>query len=128
MRMLSRKSPLGIAVMIATCHLLSAGPAGAQNASDKAAAESLFDEGKKLASEHKYAEACPKFSESLRLDSGVGTMLYLADCYEKVGQTASAWGQFREAAAIAKRQNDAREKIARERAARLEPKLSRLSI
>src|SRR5437879_1284473 len=103
-------------------------PARAQSASDKAAAETLFDQGKKLLAEGKTAEACPKFAESNRLDSGIGTMLYLADCYEKSGQTASAWAQFREAAAMAARQSDPREKIARERAARLEPKLSKLSV
>src|SRR5207245_4895145 len=84
--------------------------------------------GKKLRAEGKVAEACPKFAESNRLDAGIGTMLYLADCYEKSGQTASAWAQFREVASLAARQGDPREKIARERVARLEPKLSKLSV
>lgn len=99
------------------------------NAADKAAAETLFDEAKRLVKERKYAEACPKFAESLRLDSGIGTMLYLADCFEKNGQSASAWAEFREAAAAANAvgQFD-REKKARARAAAIEPKLSRLSI
>src|SRR4051794_40657418 len=48
---------------------------------DKVAAEALFDEGKLLAKAGKYSEACPKFAESLRLDTGIGIMLFLADCY-----------------------------------------------
>ncbi len=103
-------------------------PAMAQNANDKAAAEALFDQGKTLMAAGNYAAACPKFSESLRLDAGVGTSLWLAECYERSGKTASAWAQFREAAATAVRNGDPREKIARERAARLEPGLAKLII
>jgi serine/threonine-protein kinase len=55
-------------------------------------------------------------------------MLWLADCYDRQGKTASAWGQFLEAAEIAARQKDTREKVARQRAANLEPKLSRLVV
>ena len=105
-------------------------PALAQKSvGDKAAAEALFDHAKRLLAAGRYAEACPKFAESQKLDAGIGTLLYLADCYEKNGQTASAWAGFREAAAAAKAagQTD-REKIARDRAAALEPSLSRLTI
>jgi len=75
-----------------------------------------------------YAGACPKLAASLRLDVGIGTMLYLADCEAHLGRTATAWGQFREAAAVAASQHDARERVARNRAAELEPRLSRLVI
>lgn len=102
--------------------------ARAQSADDKIAAEALFDQGKKLLGEGKFAEACPKLAESNRLDPGIGTMLYLGDCYERGGQTASAWGQFREAAQVAARQGDKREKVARERASKLEPLLSKLMV
>ena len=85
---------------------------------DKAAAQSLFDEGRKLMSAGKYADACPKLAESQKLDPGVGTQFHLADCYEKLGQTASAWAGFLEAASAAKSMGQAdREKVARERAA-----------
>src|SRR5258706_4963958 len=108
--------------------LVAPAPARAQGAEDKAAADAAFDQGKRLMAAHSYAEACQKFSESLRRDPGIGTMLGLADCYEKNGQTASALAQFREAAAVAARKTDAREKVARENAQRLAPLLSRLSI
>jgi len=55
-------------------------------------------------------------------------MLYLADCYEQRGLTASAWAQFRQAAALAAEKNDAREKVARRRLEALEPKLAYLTI
>jgi serine/threonine-protein kinase len=99
------------------------------SAADKATAEALFDHARSLMKEGKYAEACPKLAESQRLDAGLGTMLYLADCYDHNGQTASAWALFLEAASLAHTAGQAdREKKARAHAAALEPKLSRLSI
>jgi hypothetical protein len=95
---------------------------------DKAAAQAAFDLGRKLVLAGNFNEACPKFEESERLDPGLGTMLFLADCYEKTGKTASAWGQFREAEAIALKQSDAREKVAHDRAAALEPRLSKIIV
>jgi hypothetical protein len=96
---------------------------------DKTTAEALFAEGRRLMSIGKYADACPKLEASLKLDSGVGTMLNLAECYEKNGQTASAWTEFREAASAARDAGSKdRSDLARARAAALEPKLSRLTI
>lgn len=104
-------------------------PAFAQSAADKAAAEVLYDEGVKLLTAGDLAQACPKFAESLRLDTGIGTMLYLAECYERQGKTASAWAQFREAQASAgAKEGDNRGRVAKERADRLEPKLSKLLV
>ena len=102
--------------------------ASAQATSDTAAAEALFNEAQRLAAAGKYAEACPKYAESLRLDSGIGAMLYLADCWERTGKTASAWAQFREAEQLATQQNDKRAAAAHKRAAQLEPNLARLVI
>jgi serine/threonine-protein kinase len=96
---------------------------------DKAAAQTLFDEGRRLMAAGKLADACPKLAESQKLDPGVGTQFHLSDCYERLGQTASAWAGFLEVAAAAKSagQND-REKVARDRAAALAPRLSKLTI
>jgi hypothetical protein len=96
---------------------------------DKAAAQTLFDEGRKLMAAGKFAEACPKLAESQKLDPGVGTQFNLSDCYERMGQTASAWAGFLEAASSAKAMGQAdREKVARERAAALAPRLSKITI
>jgi hypothetical protein len=103
--------------------------ARAQNSGDKAAAEALFEEGRKLMTAHEFVAACPKFEASQRLDPGVGTMLNLADCYEKAGKTASAWAEFRETISAAHQAGSAeREKIARKRVQALEAKLSYLTI
>jgi hypothetical protein len=105
-------------------------PPGADvSAAEKAAAEALFEHGKGLMKEGRFAEACAKFQESQRVDPGLGTMLYLADCFEKNGQTASAWGEFLDAAAAARAAGQPdREKKARERATALEGRLNKLSI
>jgi serine/threonine-protein kinase len=99
------------------------------SASDKAAAEALFDQGVRLMKQNSFAEACPKLEESDRIDPAVGTLLYLGECYERVGKTASAWATFREAASLATNSNQAdRARVAAARAQDLEPKLSRLSV
>jgi hypothetical protein len=99
------------------------------DASQKAAAEALFDDGLKLMKANRFAEACPKLEDSQRVDPDIGTLLYLAECYEKLGKTASAWATFREAAsnAGAAGQTD-REKNAKQRASRLEAKLSYVTL
>jgi hypothetical protein len=99
------------------------------SAQDSAAAQSLYNEGRKLMSADKYGDACPKLEESQRLDPQQVTEFYLAECYEKAGRTASAWSTFLDLASLAKRAGRAdREKVARDRAAALEPKLTKLTI
>jgi hypothetical protein len=111
------------------CGMLLAGSEQAWAQSDSAAARALFAEGRSLMDGERYAEACPKFEESLRLDHGMGTQFNLAYCWEKVGRTASAWALFLDVAAAARAGNQPqREAAARERAKVLEPKLTRLRI
>jgi serine/threonine-protein kinase len=108
-------------------HLFVSGTAEAQATGDKAAAEALFQTGRELMTAGKFSEACSKLEASQRLDAGLGTLLYLADCYEKAGRTASAWATFREAESIAEGRSDsARSQIAKDRSAALEPRLSKL--
>lgn len=108
---------------------LAAAPAHAQSGTDKAAAEALFVAGRDLMNAGKFGEACSKLEASQRLDAGLGTLLYLADCYEKAGRLASAWATFREAESIAMGRSDQpRAEIARQRAAALEPRLPKLWI
>jgi hypothetical protein len=93
------------------------------------AVEALFSEGKRLAGENKFAEACPKFLASYNLEHRLGTLLNLADCYEKNRQLASAWARFVEARTLAQRSNQIeRAEYASQHAADLEPKLSKLTI
>jgi hypothetical protein len=99
-----------------------------QEAEEKAAAQALFEQGRAAVLQNRFAEACPKFAESQRLDPGIGTLLWLADCYENLGQTATAWATFKEAAAAAALRHDGREQVARERVEKLEPVLSRLKV
>ncbi|NUO47532.1 MAG: hypothetical protein HOV80_01610 [Polyangiaceae bacterium] len=95
----------------------------------KAQAQVLFDKGKALFDKGKCADAVPLLAESNRIDPGIGTLLHLSDCQAQLGQTASAWAGFLEAAALAKAKGQAdREKVARQQAEALEPKLSRLRI
>ena len=106
-----------------------ASPAFAQSGSSKATAEALFTEGRALASSGKCAEAIPKFQASQKLDPGVGTLLNLAECYEQVGRTASAWAEYREVISLARLAGSKeREELATQKAKALEPKLSRLAI
>jgi hypothetical protein len=107
----------------------AADPPGAANAQVGATAEALFEEGRTLMKAKKYGEACAKLSASHRIDPALGTMLYLADCYEKNGQLASAWSMFTDAQAAAQQanQND-RALKAKLRIQNLVPKLVKLNI
>lgn len=118
-----------LAVVLFVELALSSAPARAQNASDKAAAEALFQDGRKLFDAGQYPAACAKFAESQRLDPAPGTLLNLGGCYEKNGQTASAWATFTQAISASHQRGRADwESLARTRAGALEPKLSRLTI
>ncbi len=96
---------------------------------DRAAAEAAFQQAMKLMDEKSYGAACPKLEASHKLDPGVGTLLYLADCYEQLGRTASAWATFRDAAYRAEQEGQKnRETAAKQNAERLETTLSKLTI
>lgn len=117
-----------LALLFATA-LRSPAALAEPSTADRAAAETLYEEGRKLFNANQFPEACGKFEESQRLDPGVGTLLYLGSCYEKVGKTASAWITFREAVAAAHTAGQAdREKTATQLASALEPKLSKLQL
>ena len=103
-------------------------PALGQNTGDRAAAEALFDDAKKLIADKRFVDACPKLEESMRLDPGIGIMLHLASCYEKTNRSASAWALFREAEQRAMREGDKRADVAKKRADALEPTLHKLTI
>jgi hypothetical protein len=96
---------------------------------DRQIAQSLFDDGRALMEAHRYAEACPKFADSQRLDPGGGTLLNLALCHELEGKTATAWTEFRDALSLAQRDDRKdRQELASLHIAALGPKLMRLTV
>ena len=116
-------------VLLCGTNALAAPESATPSASDKAAAETLFVEARKLLDAGKVAEACPKLAASQKLDPALGTLLNLARCYRETGRTASAWASFLEAAQVAKSSGQAeRERAARNEAAALESKLTRLTV
>ena len=96
---------------------------------NRARAQQLFDSALAEAGAGNLASACPKFLASQEADPKTSTLLNLASCYEKNGQTASAWGAFREAEGLARKVARADwESAARSHAEALEAKLVRLTI
>jgi hypothetical protein len=94
---------------------------------DPAAAEVLFQEGRDALQSGNLPVACSKFRESERLDPGVGTLMNLADCEEKIGRLASAWERWREAIDMIA-PSDERLSYARGRASLLDRRVPRLTI
>lgn len=113
-----------VRVLVAALVVGLAGTAAADTESSQ-----LFEEGRALAKDGKYEEACAKFARSLELDRAPGTLLNYADCHEHLGHLAQAWRLFDEAArASEKENNDERAKFARERAQALVPKTSTIVV
>lgn len=104
------------------------GPARAQ-AATPTEADKLFEEGRTLLNKGKIDEACEKFAGSIRIEPSVGALVNLARCHETQGKTATAYGEYQRAATLADSEGQAdRAKAARGLAAKLEKKLSRLTV
>jgi hypothetical protein len=96
---------------------------------ERAMADGLFRDAKKLLARGKTPEACEKLAASYHIDPAGGTLLNLAMCHEIEGKTASAWTEFSEALAAARKGARAdREKAARQHLETLEPRLSRVTV
>jgi hypothetical protein len=117
-----------VAALVSFLALGSPSVARAQANGDVAQADALFSAAKRLRDSGRFTEACAEFAKSARLAPGVGVTLYLAECYERVGWTASAWGAFRDAERLASEKGDKRADVARAHAEGLEPKLNRIEI
>jgi len=116
---------LGLAVMLAA----GARTAHSQPDGTAAIAEQLFDEGRVLMRAGRWAQACPRFDASQRIDPALGAQLNLATCYERMGRLARAWSLYREAIDLARKADDVRRLgYAQRQAAALEPRLTRLRI
>jgi hypothetical protein len=85
-------------ILLATSMALSSARPTSAQSHDPAAAEVLFRKGRDAMKAGDFGAACPKFAESQRLDPAAGTLLNLAQCEEKLGQLASAWQHYQEAA------------------------------
>lgn len=94
---------------------------------DSAAADALFEQGRKAADAGDFVTACQKFYESNRLDPAPGTVLNIADCEEKQGHVATAWTRFEEARQRLP-ESDERAGIARQRAQQLKPRIPLLTV
>jgi serine/threonine-protein kinase len=107
----------------------SASRSASADTNDVVMAEVLFRDGKELLAQGDTLHACPKLSESYRLDAASGTLLALALCHEREGKLASAWAEYEDVAARSKMEGRAdRAGAAHAKAVELEPKLSSLTI
>src|SRR6059058_5723916 len=75
------------AISVALGVLGASRAAHAQNAE----AEALFDDGNRLMSSGKLAQACDAFEASNRTEPRAGTLIQLGECREQNQQMASAW-------------------------------------
>src|ERR1700693_4641840 len=80
--------------------------ASTAHADDRAAARPIFDEGRRLMSAGNVAEACAKFEAASHLMSTSRVRLNRANCWAKLGRTASAWAMYDEARAVGERAGD----------------------
>ncbi len=112
--------------LVALALLLSAASPAPGKTSD---AERLFNKGRELMRANRASDACPLFEKSHQIDPALGTLLNLADCFEKTGRHAKAYLSFNEATAWARRTREqVREQTASARVSALKAKLSWLNI
>jgi hypothetical protein len=93
-----------------------------------AIALALFEDGRAFAARGDFARACAKFEAARARVTWVGVALNLADCYERIGKTASAWALFRKTGDDAATRADSRAAYARTRADKLQPYLAHVTI
>ena len=119
-----------LACLICAGVLAVAASASAQdNFQAVSAAKTLFEQGQKQMEEKNFDAACQSFKASNEAVARVGTLLNLADCYEKAGKLASAWGAYFDAISLGRRQQKPEyEEFAQKNRDRLEPLLSKMTI
>ena len=119
-------TPAAVAIVLL---VLSFAGSAAGGPNEQRLAQALFDDARRLMEQKRYAEACPKFAESQRLDPGGGTLLNLAVCHAGEGKTATALVEYNEALSIATRDGRRdREELARTGIANLEREVPRVIV
>ena len=98
--MTTTRLSLALTLVAALCSAAVAG--------NKDKADDLFKQGKKLMADKRYAEACPKLEESMKLDPGIGTSLNIGKCYEEWGRIGRALTAYQTALKMAKEGKDKR--------------------
>lgn len=122
---------LGVAFVIAA---VAAAPAAAQpdvqqSSEEEAAAQAAFEEGMRLMEAGHYEQACERIAKSLELDPGMAAQFRLAECYDKLGRTASAWRNYNEVAKAARAAGmQQRAQVAQTRAQQLQTQLPTITI
>jgi hypothetical protein len=117
------------ALALALALALAGGAAMARESGDEQTAETLFQAGRALVAQGRIDDACPMFARSVQIGASVGGLVNLARCHEMQGKTASAWREYRDAAALASSEgDDERAAAANEYAAKLAPRLSHLTL
>lgn len=107
--------------------LAASGPAFAQAT---AQAEQAFRDGNALMEHRQYVKACEAFATSDRIEPSIAAKMKLADCEEKRGKLATAWGLFLNVKTLTRddRQRQAEHQVATARALGLESRLPYLTI
>ena len=121
-RLASVRSAAGVAIF--TFVWIGSGDALA----DPAAADALFQDGRRLMEEKRTSEACTKFDSAYKEEPTLGTLLNLANCREVEGRLATAWARWNEAEAKAHQAGDDRESLAKDRKESLAPRLPKITI
>jgi hypothetical protein len=93
--------PRALGCIVAAFIAFSAAAARADGPKEREA-EALFREARELSTSGRFGEACLKFARSQELDPQLGTLFYLADCYEHIGKLASALPRYIEVARLAR--------------------------
>jgi len=118
---LLRRSLIG-----ATSIILSIVAAGSPARAQSARGEALFNDGDRLMSEGKLAEACDAFEASNRIEPRAGTLIRLGECREQNQQLASAWSAYKHA--LERVKDPRKREFAAARVVALEPQLSYLTV
>ncbi|MEY2934999.1 MAG: hypothetical protein RL033_5748 [Pseudomonadota bacterium] len=102
---------------------------GGRAVAEESEAARLFQEGRALLVEERFAEACSRLEQSQQLEPRLGTKLNIAFCQERLGKLATAWRVFQEALSSARAEGDvAREAFAKSRIDALSPRLPSLKV